>query len=480
MEQRLNFKNIKMKKQTLYQNILKRIAPLATVVVTALLSLGCEEFVDVYQPNSQLTGVTIFEDMTTAEAALTDIYAKMRDMGLLTGKYIGISTLLGVYTDELVTYQTDSFSTEPYFNNNLTVTNGPVQEIWARTYSQIYAANAIIAGVEASSALHQADKDQLIGEALFIRALLHSYMAGIFGGCPYVTTTSYSVNSKVQRLSTIAIYDLCSNDLEQAAELLSASYQSGDRVRPNKFAALALRSRTLLYSGRWAESSNAASAVLNEQGLYIWETDLNKVFLKESTSTIWQIASGGGFTNTQEGTTFIFNAGPPQIVSLRDELYDAFEANDQRRDHWIETVTNGTETWYHAYKYKEQLGTYTHTENSIVLRMAEQYLIRAEARARQGELISALDDLNMVRQRAGLDDFVSSNQSDIIDSVIAERRYEFFTEMGMRFFDLQRTGKLDSVLSPIKPGWNTTDMYWPVPQSEMLINPNLAPQNPGY
>ena len=115
-----------------------------------------------------------------------------------------------------------------------------------------------------------------------------------------------------------------------------------------------------------------------------------------------------------------------------------------------------------------------------MLRLSEQYLIRAEARAQQGDLIGAKEDLNVVRNTAGLGNTMAITANEIVTAVIAERRFEFFTEMGMRFFDLQRTGNLDSTLSIVKPGWNSTDQYWPIPQSELLINPNLAPQNAGY
>lgn len=469
-----------MKKYTLYDMIVKRIVRTITLFAAALMALCCDDFVDVDQPNSQLTGPVVFEDNATATAAMTDIYSKIRDMGLLTGKSLGISALLGVYTDELVSYQIDNFSTEPFYNNNVLVTNGPVQEIWVRTYNQIYAANAVIEGVSQSGGISQDDKNILIGEALFVRALLHSYLAGIYGGCPYVITTDYATNSTVSRLAPAVVYDLCIIDLEQAAELLPADYVSMERVRPNRFAAMALLARTLLYSERWAEASNMASAVLNESGMYVWETDLNKVFLKESTSIIWQLKAGGGFANSQEAATFIFDAGPPPTVALRSELYDAFEAGDLRREEWIRVISDGNSEWYHAYKYKQGLGTFNPLENSVMLRLAEQFLIRAEARARQGEIIGALEDLNIVRQRAGLSDLMSNDGTVILEAIIKERRFEFFTEMGMRFFDLQRTNLLDSILAPLKPGWNSTDRYWPVPQSEMLINPNLEPQNPGY
>lgn len=460
-------------------NIIRTLA-IASLCLLFFISFSCDDFVDVEQPNSQLTGKAVFENATTASAAMKDIYAKIRDRGLLTGNPLGLSNLLGQYSDELICYQTGNNTSAPFYNNSLTDTNNFVQELWTATYNQIYAANAVIEGVTASEELSSSQKNQLVGEALFVRALLHSYLAGVYGGCPYVSTTDYQQNSTVYRLTATAVYGQCIADLEQAAALLPESYTNGERVRPNKFAATALLARMYLYTEQWPEASNAASAVLNETALYVWETDLNKVFLKDCTGTIWQLAAGGGYANSQEGALFIFNAGPPPTVSLRPELHNSFEATDQRKNQWIRTITDGTTTWYHAYKYKQDNSSTVSSEYSVMLRLAEQYLIRAEARAMQGELIGAKEDLNKVRNRAGLDDTAALTATEITNAIVQERRFEFFTEVGMRFFDLQRSGKLDAVLSPIKPGWNSTDMLWPIPQSELLINPNLAPQNAGY
>jgi hypothetical protein len=469
-----------MKKRIIYNLFVSGLPRLAALLACAVFAVCCDDFVEVEQPNSQLTGTAVFENKTTATAAMKDIYAKMRDMGLLTGKSLGISTLLGVYTDELVSYENGNYTSEPFYNNALAAPNGSVQEIWARTYSQVYAANAVIEGVTASPGIEPDDKNRLIGEALFTRALLHSYLAGIFGACPYITTTDYRQNATVRRTPAAAVFNLCIADLERAQLLLPEAYAGTERVRPNKFAATALLARLYLYAERWPEAANAASAVINEGGFYIWETDLDKIFLKESTATIWQLSSGGGYANTQEGATFIFTAGPPQTVALRPEFYSTFEAGDQRRDHWTRMVTDGTDSWYHAYKYKQDISSSVPAEYSVMLRLAEQYLIRAEARARQGELTAAKDDLNKIRNTAGLGDTAATTAGEIIAAVINERRFELFTETGMRFFDLQRTGQLDAALSAIKPGWNSTDRLWPVPQSELLINPNLSPQNPGY
>jgi hypothetical protein len=93
---------------------------------------------------------------------------------------------------------------------------------------------------------------------------------------------------------------------------------------------------------------------------------------------------------------------------------------------------------------------------------------------------SAAADLNVIRNRAGLPNTTASTQEELILAIEHERRMELFAEWGHRFFDLKRNGRLDEVLGRIKPNWSSTDAVLPLPQSELLINQNLAPQNPGY
>lgn len=445
-----------------------------------MLTISCDSFVDVEQPNSQLTSEAVFNDYTTATAAMKDIYAKMRDGGLLTGKPVGLSHLMGLYTDELVSYQTASTSGLPFYNNVLNSTHIYVQDLWNTTYSQIYACNAVVHGVSKSTQLTAEQKNQLTGEALFVRALLHSYLTGAYGSCPYISSPAYQENIHVSRLPKIEVYALCIADLEQAKTLLPEAYVGNLRSRPNKFAVSALLSRIYLYAGMWAEASNEASSVINNTALYTWEPDLSKVFLKASTSTIWQFAAAGTTGNTQEGALFIFNAGPPPTVALNPVLYNSFETGDLRKSFWTRTITNGANTWHQPYKYRLGAGALPTAECSVMLRLAEQYLIRSEARAMQGELTNSKQDLNFIRNNAGLLASSAVTQPQLVDAIMKERRAELFTETGHRFFDLQRTGRLDVTLTTVKPGWNTTDVYWPVPQSEILINPNLEPQNNGY
>lgn len=438
---------------------------------------GCDDFVEVDVPNSQLTGTVVFEDKATANAALIALYSKLRDTGLLTGKTDGCSAGLGLYADELIYHGTNE-SFVFLYNNTLLATTGLTAQKWNESYHQIYSANAIVEGCQNSTTLATNDSNLFIGEALFIRAMIHFYLMNLYGNIPYATSTNYEQNRLLFRLPEALVFDKIIDDLEDAISLLPENYSSTERVRPNQAAAKALLARVYLYKGDWAAASNAASAVLN-QPMYVMEPDLSKVFLKGSTSAIWQFSPQSATHNTFEGATFIFLTGPPTNVSIQPELYSSFETTDLRKSNWIAVRTNGSNSWYHAFKYKQRTTTNPSVEYSIILRVEEMYLIRAEARARQGELIGAKEDLNAIRTRAGLLPTTAVTQSELVAAILKERSFELFTELGHRFFDLKRTNALDATLGLSKPSWDINDRVWPIPESELLANPNLT-QNAGY
>lgn len=441
---------------------------------------SCDSFVEVDLPKSQLTNTVVFEDYATATAVLTDIYSKIRDKGILTGSNTGVSNQLGNYTDEIVSYGTPANPSLPFYNNQLLATTPSITEYWNSTYNQIYATNSVIEGVTANAKLSAEHIEQLQGEALFIRALLHFYLTNLFGEIPYIKQTDYKLNSIAHRMPSDEFYQNIIQDLEKAAQLLPNNYSSIERIRPNRLVVKALMSRVYLYRKLYAKAANEATSIINQSTLFNLEANTNNVFLIASKETIWQLKSAAAGRNTLEATVFIFKSGPPPLVALSNSLVNSFSSQDQRRINWIKNVTNGTTTWYHAFKYKEQNPTAKSLEFSVVFRLAEQYLIRAEARANQGDLIGAREDLNKIRNRAGLSSTDAQTQGEILKAVLQERRWELFTEHGQRFFDLKRLDQIDQVLSGVKSGWNATDALLPLPQSELSANPNLLPQNQGY
>src|SRR5690606_23186380 len=174
--------------------------------------------------------------------------------------------------------------------------------------------------------------------------------------------------------------------------------------------------------------------VLEREDLYSWEINLDQVFLKECKGTLWQLSPGSGGGNTLEALNFIFETVPPPVNALTQSLMDDFSPNDQRVGQWTKSVTNGTDVWYHPYKYKAFGLTGGSLEHSVVLRLAEIYLIRAEARIKLNDLGGAMADINKIRNRAGLPDLTGLDKVGLETALLRERRLELFTEFGHRWF----------------------------------------------
>lgn len=275
-----------------------------------LLLSSCDQFVEIDLPKSQLPAEMVFQDKTTVNAAMINIYAKMRDSGILTGVRSGVSHQMGNYADELVYYGSITGTPINFYKNTVLPSTADLSTWWKEGYNGIYAANDIIEGVSASTALTVADKNQFKGEALFVRSLLHFYLLNLFGDVPYITTTDYQLNKVAYRMPSTELYSHLIDDLNLAISLLPKDYSSSDRIRPNKAVVTALLARVYLYNNMWAEAANAASYLLNNNVTYAWETNLDKIFLKSSTTTIWQFMPRIQGVNTKEGETFIFVSGP--------------------------------------------------------------------------------------------------------------------------------------------------------------------------
>lgn len=453
------------------------------LIVTAILGLwvtGCNKFIEVELPESQLTGPAVYRDQTTATAALSDIYARLRDGGALTGSIDGTGMVLGLYADELQYYGTGTSPLESFYTHGLVPSNAYIATLWHNSYAQVYAVNALLEGLENSPEIPESAAQQLEGEALFIRAILHFHLANLYGDIPYITTTDYRDNAQVQKLPSSEVMAQIVSDLEAADQKLAYEYPAENRVRANKAAVRALLARVHLYLEHWSLAEMYAADVIGQTSLYTIESNLDAAFLKGSTGTIWQLHPGVSGANTLEGKNFSFSSGPPTIAALAQELVSSFTENDLRRQHWIKSVTDGSQVWYHPYKYKLTENTGVSQEYSIVLRLEEQLLIRAEARAHLGEIEGAQQDLNTIRNRAGLGDTTADTTPELLGAILQERKLELFTEFGHRWMDLKRSGAAEAVLSPIKPSWQNTDLLFPLPESELLLNPNLEPQNTGY
>ena len=436
---------------------------------------SCKKIVRVEKPLNQVASAAVFADWPTANAAMAGLYSEMMrtNNNLLNG---GTTLYTALSSDELVYNGTVANQLE-FNQNNLSPTNSILNaSLWRAGYLTIYHSNAILESLEAAH-LTDAEKKQLAGEAKLVRALSYFYMVNLFGDVPLVKSTDYRINASMPRTPATQVEDQVISDLQSAKDLLPAAYPTPGRVRPNKWAAAALLARAYLYNGNWAGAETEATEVINT-GIYTLSPNLNNVFLAASTEAIWQLLPVNPSFNTWEGQNLLPSSATVKPgYMLTAALLNAFEAGDARKTAWVKTNTVTNTTYYYPYKYKVKSGS-TVTENYIVLRLAELFLIRAEARAQQGNITGAQDDLNTIRKRAGLPGTTANDQSSLLLAIEQERRIELMAEWGHRWFDLKRTGRANAVLST-KSGWQTTDTLYPIPYAEIQLNMSLT-QNQGY
>jgi hypothetical protein len=450
-----------------------------SLFIVALGLISCKKFLDTNPPKTELTGITVFSNDGTATGALTSIYSQMENEGFI----YNLIRQTGLSSDEFVNYDNTTGGIDLAFNN-LTPENGIILGTWSSCYKYIYQANAIIEGLEISTGVTQATKQRLTGEAKFIRAFCYFYLVNLFGDVPIIRSTDFRSNANKTRDPRNDVYNFLIEELKSAASLLSEDYVDGnntlssERVRPNKWTATALLARAYLYIGNWSEAELESSKIISANSVYTILPDLSMVFLKNSREAIWQIMATAPLRNSYPGSLLILT-GTPSTVSLRPELVNSFQNSDNRKQTWINSIVVGSQTYFFPFKYKVGQNSSTITEYTMILRLSEQYLIRAEARARQNNFSEANSDLNTIRTRAGLTP-LSISLPELLDNINNERKLELFTELGDRWINLKRTNTADAILSIVKGNnWNPTDQLYPIPQTEILRNPNLT-QNAGY
>lgn len=443
---------------------------------------GCTKLIDVPGPENLTESTDVFKSDASAISAVTGIYSKAMSsaVSFLNG---GITIYTGLSADELIQNETNS-TVQEFFINSLQPSNSLLRkDLWVRAYDLIYQTNACIEGINGSNSLTEATRNQLLGESYFLRAFLYFYMVNLFGDVPLIITTDYTTNATLPRTNATIVRSRIKADLITALNLLIPSYPSPDRARANKWTVSAMLAKVYLYDDNWQEAESAASAVINS-GSYSLEKDVTHVFLYTSNESIFQMMPVAQGYNTTEGNQFIpSRTFAVPAYSLSNYLLGVFEPGDKRVINWIGSQSAGGALYSFPYKYKLKAdfsALFVLREYYVVLRLAEQYLIRAEARANLGNLPGAIQDLDTVRYRAGLLLIDPSiNKTELLVAIQKERQTELFTEWGNRWFDLKRTKQADLVLKNRKLGWNATDTLYPIPGAERLLNPNLT-QNDGY
>lgn len=442
---------------------------------------SCKKFVEIDDPTDQIVSNSVFNHDESAEAAIRGIYSEMmNNPRLFTSGYTTLFT--GMAADDLYYYSPSS--RDEFVNNNITPLNHSLltASFWQPSYKYIYSANTCIEGLTKAFSLSPNLKNRLLGEAKFIRAFCYFHLVNIFGDVPLIATTDYKANAPLPKTDMSVIYQQIISDLSDAKLLLPTAYPTPGKARPNQFAATALLAKVYLFRSDWTNAEANASLLISS-GSYSIEADLNNTFLQTSNEAIWQLYPANANFNTYEGNQILpaSNGSMPTYL-IKLGLVNAFEPGDLRKTNWTKSrIFSGQTLWY-PYKYKIRGGNSSVplTECNTVLRLAETYLIRAEARAHLGNISGSQNDLNTVRNRAGLLNTVADTQPTLLTAIEKERRVELFVEWGNRWYDLKRTNRATNVLGILKPAtWNATDVLWPIPVDQITRNPFLT-QNPGY
>lgn len=444
------------------------------VISLAVSQFSCKKFLEIAPPSNSLVPATVFKSDDVATSAVLGIYSTMTRSGYASGDNISISAVCGLTADEYIAY---SSSLVPFYTNQIPFDNGVITSIWASIYQRIYASNSVLEGLSNTNSISASVKSELQGEALFLRAFNYFYLINLFGPVPLHLSTNLQLNARAGRIPVEDVYKQIIADLKTAETLLSDNYLTTERIRPNKAAANALLARTFLYLQDWINAEIYSAKIINKNDLYSL-VPLDNIFLKNSQEAIWQLMPTAN-SNTNDGNLLILTTTPTQVSLNANLVLNTFEAGDQRKTSWVKIFTNATGTYYYPYKYKIKSSS-TVTEYSMVMRLAEQYLIRSEARAHQDNLSGSLSDLNIIRKRAGLADLSNTiSKSQLLSAIQKERSVELFSEWGHRWLDLKRTGNVTSVLSPIKANWQPTDVLFPISKDEVTRNANII-QNEGY
>ncbi|EDM36256.1 hypothetical protein PBAL39_20274 [Pedobacter sp. BAL39] len=454
---------------------------LNTIALSVVISIGsilasCNKLIDIpLNPKNQVSADRVFSDSTNIIAAVSGVYSNFATAASYAQFASGLITInTGLSADEL-TVGPNAFGVADFYNNTIAPDNSYVRSMWSDAYKNIFQINLCIEGITATNAISSNLKTQLIGELKVDRALYYYHMINLWGDVPIVTSTDYKITQKAGRSSVADVLAFILSDLTEAQQSLTFNYPSAGRKRPNLHVAQALLSKVYLYLGQYQNAIAAANGVIGSP-LYQLEP-LNGVFLSGSKEAIWQLPAKGPYQQTPEGAAFIpFSSDYQPDYTLSEQLLSAFEPNDPRLNTWASFNTVDGTKYYYPFKYKNNAADQTPLEDYMILRLADVYLIRAEAYAQLDRYPEALADLNRIRDRAEDRADISTNvKSDLLKAILHERQVELFCEWGNRWIDLKRTKTIDAVLSVAKPSWKPTAALFPIPIGELQANPNLYP-----
>ena len=439
-----------------------------TAALALVASAGCKNFLDV-QPVTEVPGATAIVDARSARAAAAGMYDELQSTSYYGGDFTLFMDLSGpdvIHTGTFTSYADAD-------DNNLTTDNVAVSGIWAAAYRAIGRANTIIDRVPKITAMSQAGRDSVVGQAYFVRALAYHDLVKVFGqpnglGVPIRLKPPVTIEETfdVTRATTAAVYTQILSDLAAAEPLLAGQT---NRSQGTVTGVRALRARVQLYMKNYAGALASARQVLATSG-YSLAPNYAELFAPGAAVTpenIFQLT----FTAADASNLGYYYISKPlggrREVAPSTGYSTSFPAGDTRQ-----TVTTKlrTSTSYYGAKFPSPAGD----DDFHVIRLAEVILIKAEAHANLGQLDSAAVEVNKIRARArvALLTVPFPDLATAMTAIMNERRWEFGLE-GQRWPDLVRWGTAATLYG--------AQALYPIPQSEIdVTKKGSLVQNPGY
>lgn len=429
---------------------------------------SCKKYLAV-DPFQQLPGDRAITDVTSARAALLGSYDKLQAYYQLN------YPVLGYLPGDNVIFNGTLNQFLQIDQNAVTPDNVIITDTWTQIYAAINSANSVIAAVPPLSdpALSATEKNSILGEAHFIRALAYFDLGRGWGGVPLQLKPTVSLQElKGTKRSTLAqTYDQVLADLVKAEELLP---EAVTRNRAVKNTARALRARLHLYREQWADAERYATQVISNSAYTLvspYKAFFTAPFL--SNESVFELSYSNADPNSQWnnwypsqlGGQFTLQPSPAFITNVNNTAIGG------NRSALVASIAIGTTRVNYGALYNR---SGERNDPAYILRIAEQYLIRAEARAQQDKLTEAQADISAVRKRAGLTDETAVTKDALLLSIENERKIEFAFE-AHRWFDLVRTKRAGVVLGI------TDQRKWllPIPFNDIAADPDLI-QNDGY
>jgi hypothetical protein len=452
----------------------RRYASLGLLAAAALG--GCDRVLTT-APYDAIDASNEIVDASTAQAALNGAYDALQGSG---GYGLDLEVVSALASGESNWTGTLQFLGD-IASNNIAADNSEIATFWSGLYRQLDRDNTVITRTAPLTNIASGTKNEILGEAYFLRALTLHNLVKYWGAVPIplVPVTTATDAAKYTRAPVEQVYAQILSDLDSAAKLVANT--SNTRVATVN-AVKALRARVLFYRAS-AVPANAtadlqaaltsANAVLNGRDTLI--VSYPDLFSATGTSTSEDIFRVSFTSSERNNIGYYYRYDGRNEAGASPEIVAAYEPGDLRKA-WSVSLRPGSTTLWQPTKFP----TATGAEHPHVIRLAELVLIKAEVLARQGDLAGAVAEYNKVRVRAGLPKHVlgSSVPNDataVLAAIDRERRVELAFE-GDRWPDLNRQGRAAAVKGFADRPYQ---VLFPIPLRDIVTSPGLE-QNPGY